>query len=118
MADDASRFDPELSEEDELFLMANLFPKTTGLPRTVWVGPKAGARHDARIKVSAHPNRMDLKGAAILSIRPEPRLLHGEMSSIEFQMFAAWISLNEQALLAHWDGKIDALEMAQSLKRV
>jgi hypothetical protein len=29
-------------ESDELFEMANLFPRTTGLPMTVWV--RAGAR--------------------------------------------------------------------------
>ncbi len=32
--------------------MANLYPRTTGLPMTVWVGPRGNARHDVRIKVN------------------------------------------------------------------
>jgi len=43
---------------DALFEMANLFPRTTGLPMTIWVSPKGGARHDARVKVSMTPGRM------------------------------------------------------------
>jgi hypothetical protein len=31
-------------ETDELFEMANLFPRTTGLPMTVWVSPRENAR--------------------------------------------------------------------------
>ena len=45
---------------DELFLMTNLFPATSGLPMVVWVGPSYGAPHDVRIKVmQAHGTRMD-----------------------------------------------------------
>jgi hypothetical protein len=32
-------------ESDELFEMANLFPRTTGLPMTVWVSPRGNTRH-------------------------------------------------------------------------
>ena len=38
-------------DTDELFEMANLFPRTTGLPMTVWVSPRGNARHDLRVKV-------------------------------------------------------------------
>jgi len=39
-------------KNDELFEMANLYPRTTGLPMTVWVSPRGNARHDVRIKVN------------------------------------------------------------------
>jgi hypothetical protein len=39
-------------DTDELFEMANLFPRTTGLPITVWVSPRGNARHDVRVKVN------------------------------------------------------------------
>jgi hypothetical protein len=39
-------------ETDELFEMANLYPRTTGLPMTVWVSPRGNARHDVRVKVN------------------------------------------------------------------
>ncbi|HVC54300.1 MAG TPA: hypothetical protein VND87_19965 [Stellaceae bacterium] len=30
----------EAAETDALYEMANLYPRTTGLPMTVWVGPR------------------------------------------------------------------------------
>jgi hypothetical protein len=42
-------------EADDLFQMANLFPRTTGLPVTVWVSPRGNARHDVRVKVNMTP---------------------------------------------------------------
>jgi hypothetical protein len=39
-------------ETDELFEMANLFARTTGLPMTVWVSPRGNARHDVRVKAN------------------------------------------------------------------
>ena len=38
-------------EADDLFEMANLFPRTTGLPMTVWLSPRGNARDDVRITV-------------------------------------------------------------------
>jgi hypothetical protein len=55
--------------EDELFLMVNLYPARTGLPMTVWAGPRGKARHAARIKVNmAHGNRMDLDNTAVVGM--------------------------------------------------
>jgi hypothetical protein len=51
---------------DELYEMANLFPRTTGLPMTVWVGPRGNARHDVRIKVNlTHGNQMNIDNTAV-----------------------------------------------------
>jgi len=61
LAADDARIEHKLAEDDELFLMSNLFPKTTGL---------------------------------------------------------AWIELNEVALMDHWNGLIDAFELAQRLRRL
>jgi hypothetical protein len=61
-------------ETDELFEMPNLFPRTTGLPMTVWVSPRGGARHDFRVKVDmTHGNRMDIAYTAVVGVRPAPR---------------------------------------------
>ncbi len=46
-------------ESDELFEMANLFPRTTGLPMTVWVSPRGNARHDVRVKRQHDPRQSD-----------------------------------------------------------
>jgi hypothetical protein len=41
--------------DDELFEMTNLFPRTTGLPMTVWVSPRGNAPHDVLVKVNMTP---------------------------------------------------------------
>ena len=45
-----------LTDDMDLFAMANLYPRTTGLSMTVRISPK----HDARMKVNtAHRPSMD-----------------------------------------------------------
>jgi len=54
-------------ESDELFEMANLFPRTTGLAMTVWVSPRGSARHDVRVKVNTtHGNQMNIANTAVV----------------------------------------------------
>ena len=105
--------------EDELFEISSLFPRTTGLPMTVWVSPRGGARHDARVKVSRQGgDRMVLDDAAVVGIRPEPRLLEGDLPAAEFGAVAAWIALNREALIGYWDGALDTVELVQALRRL
>ena len=101
---------------DELFEMANLYPRTTGLPMTVWVSPRGHARHDVRIKVNmTHDNQMTVDNVAVVAVRPAPRTLAGRLSSDDEKAVFAWIGLNEAAIIAYWDGDIDAMQLAQSL---
>ena len=59
------------AEGDELFEMANLFPRTTGLAMTVWVSPRGNARHDVRVKVNTvHGNQMNVARRSWPSARP------------------------------------------------
>ena len=116
-ADDASP-NRHVTEEDELFLMTNLYPRRTGLPVTVFASPRMGG-HDVRIKVSSVPgNRMNIDGAAVVAVRPEPRLLHGELDRETFAKIAAWITLNRQALIDHWDGLSDGGDLAEQVQRL
>ena len=42
--------------------MVNLYPARTGLPMTVWAGPRGKTRHATRIKVSmTHGKTMDVQ---------------------------------------------------------
>ena len=62
---------PDFEEDQDLFEMANLYPRTTGLPRTVWVSPKGLARHDVRVNVSMLlGDRVDAENTAIVGVRP------------------------------------------------
>src|SRR5438067_1777754 len=97
---------------DELFEMANLYPRTTGLPMTVWLGPRGNARHDVRIKVNTtHGNQMTVDNTAVVGIRPAPHVVAGRLSTADEQAVFAWIALNSPAIIAYWDGTIDTAEL-------
>ena len=82
-------------KEDDFFLMSNLRPKDTGLPMVVWVSHRGHARHDARVKVCrAHGDKLDIDDMAVVGVRPTPTLID------------------------YWEGRIDTVEMLQSLKRL
>ena len=109
----------EHDDDNEQFAMVNLYPRTTGLPMTVWAGPRGKARHAPRIKVSmAHGNTMDVHDTAVVGILAKPRLIAGSLSALDRDAVYAWIDLNRDALLAHWRGDIDGGEMAIRSKRL
>src|ERR1700728_1715712 len=91
--------------EDELFEMANLYPRTTGLPMTVWVGPRGNARHDVRIKVNmTHGNQMNIDNTAVVAVRPAPHVIAGRLLRDDERAVAAWITLNNDAIVGYWNG--------------
>ena len=108
-----------MDDDLDLFEMANQFPRTTGLPMTVWVGPRGNAQHDARVKVCmTHGNQMDIHNTAVVGIRPTPRLIEGTLSTPDLRAVSEWIRKNEAALIDHWDGNIDGTELGARLVRV
>jgi hypothetical protein len=101
----------------DLFAMTNLFPRRTGLPMTVWVGPRGRARHDARVKVNTeHGPRAVIEDSADVAIRPEPRLVTGRVSPADLDAVGRWIRLNEAALIEHWNGEIDGADLIERLR--
>lgn len=98
--------------------MTKLFPRTTGLPLTIWAGPRGRARHDARIKVSLMPGKMDTTHTAVVGIGLQSRVVRGRMDKADFDRIAQWILLNEDALMALWDGGIDGVEFAGRLRKL
>src|SRR5437764_14838597 len=105
------------TEAEDLFEMANLFPRTTGLPMTVWVSPRGNARHDVRIKVNmSHGDQMNIANTAVVGVRPKPHVVAGQLASADQQAVFRWISLNEAPLVAYWEGQIDTVELGQRLR--
>jgi hypothetical protein len=103
----------------ELFEMANLFPRTTGLPMTIWVSPRGSARHDVRVKVNmTHGDQMNIANTAIVGVRPAPHTIAGRLSPGDERVVFEWISLNTAAIVEYWDGRIDTIELGQLLKRL
>jgi hypothetical protein len=104
-------------DSDELFEMANLFPRTTGLPMTVWVSPRGNARHDVRVKVDmTHGNQMTISNTAVVGVRPAPHVVTGQLSSSDEQAVFEWVTLNADALVEYWEGRIDTIQLGQALK--
>ena len=104
--------------EIDTYEMADLFPRTTGLPLTVCVSPRGQARHDARVKVCLTPGKMDIGNVAVVGIRPRPWLVTGWLGTAEFDLVARWIALNEAALMAFWDEAINSIELGAKLKKL
>ena len=105
-------------EADQLYEMANLFPRTTGLPLTVCVSPRGRASHRARIKVSLTPGRMDIGHTAVVGIPPNPRLIEGNLAPADLELVSQRISLNEAVLMDFWNETIDSVELGGRLKKL
>ena len=106
-------------DTDELFEVANLFPRTTGLPMTVWVSPRGNARHDVRVKVNmTHGDQMNIANPAIVGVRPSPHVISGHLPPDDLRAVFEWISSNTAALIDYWDGRIDTIDLGQLLKRI
>jgi hypothetical protein len=104
---------------DELALMTNLYPRSTGLPMVIWVGPSYGAPHDVRIKVmQAHGQQMDPGNLAVVAVRPAPHVVAGRLSAADLDLVSRWLKLNEAAVLDHWNALIDGVELARRLRRL
>jgi len=106
-------------DTDELFEMANLFPRTTGLPMTVWVSPRGNARHDVRVKVNmTHGDQMNIANTAVVGVRPTPHVIAGHLPPDDQRAVFEWVSLNTAVIVEYWDGRIDTIELGRLLKRL
>ena len=104
-------------EPDDTFEMANVFPRDTGLPMTVWVSPRGRARHDARINVCLPPgDRMDASNTAAVAIRPVPRVVSGNLPSHDFALVSQWIANNKSAPIGYWNGVLSTVEFVTQLR--
>ena len=109
--------EPDYDLKDDPFTLTNLRPRRTGLPMTVYVGFRGGAKHDALVEISlVHGDHIDLNNVASVSIRPEPRLLHGQPSRSDLEQVRRWVELNRAALLDHWEERTDGVDLVEALK--
>ena len=87
----------------DLYELANLYPKHTGLPFVVWISYRGGAQHDVRVKVSPGPT---------------VRLIEGNMSGGDMALLAQWVELNRDVLVKYWDGEFDTKDALDALRAV
>jgi hypothetical protein len=99
------------AEREDLFEMANLSPKRTGLPFVVWISPKGGAPHDIHVKVSRSPKVQPSEMVSV-AIRPDARVVGGGMSAHDLALLKTWVEANLDVLIKYWDGDIEYTEDA------
>lgn len=97
--------------DQDLFEMANLSPKRTGLPFVVWISPRGNARHDIRVKVSSGP-KANPDDFTTIALRPTARAIEGCIQSGALRLLQAWIELNWDVLWGYWNGDIEYTEDA------
>jgi len=94
-----------VAQQEPLYEMAGLPPQQTGLPFSVWVSPKGGAKHSARIKVTTPPYGSHPE--AVYQILPfgfiNDKLW---LNANQEKQLAVWVELNEKPLLDFWEGRI------------
>ena len=109
---------PERPEGQATFEMANLRPKTTGLPFVVWVSQRDNIQHDLRVKV-AHSARVIPSQMGVYTVRPFGYVSGHRLSAAEERLLENWISKNQNVLIAFWDAGIEYTEdMIEQITRV
>ncbi len=108
------------SQEEDLFLMANLFQEDTGLPMIIWVSERGHTQHGPRIKVSkSHSAKVDIYNTVSVSITNKPEIVAGEgLSNRDLKLITDYILLNKETLLAYWNNEISTLTLARKLIRL
>jgi len=115
----------KINEKYEVFAMANLSSKTTGIAGAIlWVsaGEFEGKKsvHGARIKVveGTSLTSAGLADAAVITISDYPEIKHGKLKKKTMTLVSSFITLNKAVLLAYWKGKIDTSELVAQIKSV
>ena len=90
--------------DEETFEMANIRPEKTGLPFIVYISEKGRAKHDVRVKVSPAPRVREF--VATVSVRPDVRVIEGNLSANDLALLSKWIELNRDVIIRYWDGDI------------
>ena len=102
---------------DELFFMANLFPKHTGLLFVVWISSKGGAKHDIRVKVAPGPKARPEEMISV-ALHPTIYVVEGSLPTPDLELVSKWIELNRETLLKYWDEEIDTVDALEKLERI
>lgn len=104
----------------DLYEMANLSSRTTGIPGVVvWVN-SGGDRlqHGPRIKV-VRGNKFRVELSSTIPLTGVPRIIgKADLSQDEFANVVKWMTLNRETLLQYHDDEIDTAEMIGQLKKI
>lgn len=111
-----------LTLSDFGYLSTDLTSDSTGLPFIVFVYPKWGSCHEARIKISRSRNIRRQRQLLSVAVGPPLRLIrngHGpSLTEDELDSLTRWIELNRALLIRHWNGETDSKSIIRAVKRI
>jgi hypothetical protein len=61
---------------------------------------------------------MTVSNTAVVGVRPGPHAIAGQLSAEDERAVFEWVSLNADALVEYWQGRIDTIQLGQALKRL
>ena len=93
------------------FEMANLRPRTTGLPFVVFISQRGNAQHDVRVKVSPGP-RVQANAMGVYAVRPFRHESGPRLSPKDEADLARWVGVDENVLVGFWNADIEYTEDA------
>ena len=104
--------------EDELYEMSNIVSADSGVDAVIFVSTKGGAQHGCRIKVSNIPGKMDINDSFTLTI-PDLQIVGTcKLSTKTMNRLLAWVLLNMNTIVDHWDCKTSSKEMLNSIQHL
>jgi hypothetical protein len=96
------------SDEDLLFLMANLSPRLTGLSFATWISPHGSAQHALGVKVSLTPKMVPSEMASMTVEAPIKDIGNErQLSGQQLTLLRRWIELNRRFIVKFWNGGIE-----------
>ena len=103
----------------DFFLASNLSPASTGLPFVVWISVQPDDCHDPCVWVSKS-GRPSPSEFVKVAIRPDVRLVDGNISESDFDLLRRWIELNRSVIEGHRSGETpfseDAIDRIRRLE--
>jgi hypothetical protein len=64
----------------------------------------------------AHGRQMRIENPAVVGVRPNPKVVAGQLTSEDRDVVFAWVKLNQGALVAYRDDDIDTGQFLEQLK--
>jgi hypothetical protein len=105
------------ADPEDLFEMANLRPKYTGLPMVIWVSERGRTQHGPRIKVSrVRGDKIDPHNTVTMTIEDNPQVIGEGISGKDLVVLRRFIRSNKHVLLSYWNREIDTGELFEKIK--
>ena len=109
-------------ESEEQWEMANLRPRRTGLPMTIWVQEPSDdtrTQHGPRIKAGRqHGDRFDPADSVTVTVEENPKIIGIGLRNHDQRLVREFVRANREPLLDLWNHRIDIGEFLERMTPV